>query len=63
MTDEFREQAESVTDGDLADITPDGVPDHLPDALPAGQTHNPSANANSVGGGQNAATDGGQTDE
>jgi len=63
VTEEFREQAESVTDGDLADITPDDLPGHLPDALPAGETHNPSANANSVGDGQNAATDGGHSNE
>jgi hypothetical protein len=62
ITEQFRERAENVTDDDLSDITPQDVPDHLPDALPAGETHNPSAGKNSVGGGQEAAPDGGQTD-
>jgi len=59
VTEEFREQAEAITDDELADITPDDLPDHLPDALPAGETHNPSAGKNSVGDGQHATTDGG----
>jgi len=59
VTEEFREQAESITDDELADITPDDLPDHLPDALPAGETHNPSAGKNSVGKGPEAAADGG----
>lgn len=59
ITEQFRERAESVTDTELQDIQPQDLPDHLPDALPSGETHNPSARADSVGDGQTTATDGG----
>ena len=57
ITEDFKQQAEGLTDDDLSDITADDLPDHHADALPTGETHNPSAGAPSSDG--PAAADGG----
>jgi len=59
ITEDFKQQAENITDDDLSDITTDDLPDHHADALPAGEQHNPSAGAPSSDGRGPAAADGG----
>jgi len=68
VTEEFREQAESITEAELTDLRPDDVPEWALKELPAGETTNPHADvtldpdpaAASGGDGQAAATDGGE---
>jgi hypothetical protein len=66
VTEEFREQAETVTGSELTELRPDDVPEWARQALPAGETTNPYADvgldpdpAASDRNGQAAATDGG----
>lgn len=62
ITEDFREQAEDLTESELTDIQAEDVPEHLPEPVEAGRTLGP-ADADSLGSEPEAAADGGQTDE
>lgn len=56
VTDEFREQAESVTEAEVTDLSPEDVPDWADDALPEAED---SVGIETTPSGQQTATDGG----
>ncbi|MFC3478733.1 hypothetical protein [Halobacterium litoreum] len=57
VTDEFREQAESVTEAEVTDLSPEDLPDWTADALPEGRPEDVGMETDAQS--QPAATDGG----
>lgn len=62
VTDEFRKEAEKMTESEITDLSPEDVEEWALQGLPEGETHNPNAGASidtEPSATQRAATDGG----